>query len=56
MRDGMEYTPIRVRGEFDYSKELYLGLRPEVSQSELLKDQKVMGVNVVTPFRLADRE
>ncbi|XP_021345078.1 surfeit locus protein 1-like [Mizuhopecten yessoensis] len=58
----MEYTPVRVLGEFDHQMERYIYPRPNV-QDIKSSEVKGMGVTpsrggmlVVTPFNLKDRK
>ncbi|XP_033764109.1 surfeit locus protein 1-like [Pecten maximus] len=57
----MEYTPVRVVGEFDHQMERYIYPRPNVQHTHV-SEVKGMGVTpsrggmlVVTPFKLKDR-
>lgn len=55
---NMELRAVRVRGYFDYTNEVYLGPKsdsPETGIGTRIAGQKVSGVHVITPFRLADR-
>lgn len=57
----LEYRKVRVRGTFDHSKEMRIGLRSLVQESHgSSKNQFSMGrsfgYHVVTPFKLADRD
>ncbi|KAH3800835.1 surfeit locus protein 1-like [Dreissena polymorpha] len=52
----MEFQPIRVSGEFDYSREVYLGPRTETASVSGGVQGRVAGVHVVTPFKLEGRD
>ncbi|XP_037080159.1 surfeit locus protein 1-like [Pollicipes pollicipes] len=60
---SLEYKPVRVRGSYDHSRELYIGPRSQIVQggdeelgrSGLLSTGRT-GVQVVTPFQLADSD
>ncbi|XP_065336115.1 surfeit locus protein 1 [Cloeon dipterum] len=56
--ENLEYCPLKVRGTFDHSKEVFLGprslLTSEDTSSALMPGKS--GVLVVTPFKLADRD
>lgn len=60
----LEYCPVRVQGQFDHSRELYIGPRTLIvdgdaaSQSSLSthKSGVQAGYLVVTPFHLSDRD
>ncbi|KAF0304586.1 Surfeit locus protein 1 [Amphibalanus amphitrite] len=57
---ALEYRPVRVRGSYDHSREMYIGPRSlivsggdeELGRSGLLSAGR-SGVQVVTPFRVA---
>ncbi len=60
----LEYYPIRVRGKFDHSREIFIEPRPRldglahenrVSTRQALTSQSV-GAHVITPFRVANRK
>ena len=59
----MEYRPVRVRGSYDHTREMYIGPRSqiisggdeELGRSGLLSAGR-SGLQVVTPFRVADSE
>lgn len=58
----MEYRVVRLRGEFDHDKELYIGPRSFIEQEQESKGRAVFGAApksgylVVTPFKLEGRE
>ncbi|KAK5639076.1 hypothetical protein RI129_011568 [Pyrocoelia pectoralis] len=59
----LEFYPVHVRGQFDHSKELYIGPRSllhhgdAVSSSSLFTtDSKAQGYLVITPFKLESRD
>ncbi|KAL5012636.1 hypothetical protein ScPMuIL_011187 [Solemya velum] len=56
---NMEFRQVSVRGTFDHSKEMCIGPRSNVQHGEggggLISDAQ-SGVNVVTPFKLSDRD
>ncbi|KAH9496592.1 Surfeit locus protein 1 [Bulinus truncatus] len=55
----MEYRKVKVRGTFDHSRELFIGPRSNLHAPNSLGGENKaasMGVNVVTPFKLADRD
>ncbi|KAB0801245.1 hypothetical protein PPYR_05599 [Photinus pyralis] len=59
----LEFYPIHIRGEFDHSKELYIGPRSllhhgdAVSSSSLFtKQSNTQGYLVITPFKLENRD
>lgn len=60
----LEYCPVHVQGQFDHSRELYIGPRTllidgDAASQAGLTSQKAgvqSGYLVVTPFHLADRE
>ncbi|XP_067012489.2 surfeit locus protein 1 [Anabrus simplex] len=62
--EKLEYYPIRVRGHFDHSQELYLGPRSLLLEGEAATQSSLIsrsaggqhGYYVVTPFHLADRD
>ncbi|XP_063239145.1 surfeit locus protein 1 isoform X2 [Bacillus rossius redtenbacheri] len=62
--DDMEYRPVRVRGQFDHSKELYMGPRSLIVDGDSPAGGGVFsgssggqtGYLVITPFQLADRD
>ncbi|XP_064616107.1 surfeit locus protein 1-like [Liolophura sinensis] len=57
--EEMQYRRIKVRGRFDHSKELYIGPRSNVqveSGHGMMSHTHKSGLNVVTPFRLSDRD
>ncbi|GFR78579.1 SURF1-like protein [Elysia marginata] len=53
----MEYRRVKVKGTFDHNKELFIGPRTNVNEPETMGSQRAttVGVNVVTPFKLSDR-
>lgn len=66
-RRNLEYRRIKVRGTFDHSKEIYLAPRSLIVDNAFEKkhsflipmgrpEKPDLGVYVVTPFKLADRE
>lgn len=66
-RRHLEYRRFKVRGTFDHSRELYLSPRSLIVDNAFRKKQTFifpsgqpekpdLGVYVVTPFKLADRE
>ncbi|KAJ8877842.1 hypothetical protein PR048_022301 [Dryococelus australis] len=62
--DDMEYRPVRVRGQFDHSRELYMGPRSLIVDGDSQTGAGVFsqgssgqtGYLVITPFHLADRD
>lgn len=52
-QESMIYRPVKIRGEFDHSNELYLGPRPINKQQQGLAANEV-GFHVITPFKLTD--
>ncbi|KAL8611515.1 hypothetical protein ACOMHN_014570 [Nucella lapillus] len=54
----MEYRPVTLSGEFDHSREMYVGPRSNVLKEGggLVSASNMTGVNVITPFRLTDRD
>ena len=60
----LEYCPVKVRGEFDHSRELYMGPRtllidgdaPSQDRGFTHKSGIQSGYLVLTPFKLSDRE
>lgn len=56
----MEYRNVRVRGKFDHTKEMYLGPRQLLTQSDhmgsIMSSQPRSGNLVITPFHLTDRK
>lgn len=57
--EDMQYRRIKVRGRFDHSRELYIGPRSNVqveSGHGMMSYTHKSGLNVVTPFKLSDRE
>ncbi|KAK0065641.1 surfeit locus protein 1 [Biomphalaria pfeifferi] len=56
---NMEYRKVKVRGTFDHSKELFIGPRSNLHAADTMGGENKaasMGVHVVTPFKLADRD
>ena len=53
----LEYRKVKLRGEFDHSKELYVMPRPSQGDRKLsgLKGHD-SGVHVITPFKIRDRK
>lgn len=63
--EKMEYYPVRVRGRFDHSRELYLGPRSLIVDGDAAHQGSIMSQNakgklggycIVTPFILSDRD
>ncbi|CAG5125162.1 unnamed protein product [Candidula unifasciata] len=54
----LEYQKVKVRGTFDHAKELFIGPRSDIRAGEgrSAQTQSTPGVNVVTPFKLANRD
>ncbi|XP_076454598.1 surfeit locus protein 1-like [Babylonia areolata] len=54
----LEYRPVTLRGEFDHSREMILGPRSNVLKEGggLVSVGNQTGANIITPFKLADRE
>ncbi|XP_052789939.1 surfeit locus protein 1-like [Mya arenaria] len=54
----MEFKPIKVRGQFDYTREVYLGPRTEFSASQIqpMAQERTSGVHVITPFKVDGRD
>jgi surfeit locus 1 family protein len=58
----LEYCPVKVRGEFDHSKEMLLGPRSLLSRGDastqggIIAQGNQTGVLVITPFKLADKK
>lgn len=54
----LEYRPVTLCGEFDHSREMYLGPRSNVLKEGggLVSAGNMTGVNIITPFKLSDRE
>ncbi|KAJ9580646.1 hypothetical protein L9F63_024181 [Diploptera punctata] len=58
----LEYCPVRVRGEFDHSREMYMGPRTllvdgeAVSQGTSFSHKSQIGYMVITPFKLVNRD
>ena len=54
----LEYRRVTFRGEFDHSKEMLVGPRSNVLKDGggLMSAGNQTGANIVTPFKLADRE
>lgn len=55
----MEFRKVKVRGQYDYDKEIYIGPRSDIDEGLTmpgLKGKGVMGFYVITPFKLEDRE
>lgn len=54
----LEYRPVVLHGEFDHSREMYISPRSNVLKEGggLMTTAGGTGANVVTPFKLADRE
>jgi surfeit locus 1 family protein len=56
----LEYHPVRVQGQFDHSRELYIGPRTLMVDGDAglttHKSGVQSGYHVVTPFHLAERE
>lgn len=50
-----EYVPIRVRGTFDHSQEMYIGPK-KLNDNNPFPNYNTVGYLVVTPFKLVDRE
>ena len=53
LQKSMVYRPVKIRGEFDHSNEIYLGPRPINKQQQGLASNEV-GFHVITPFNLID--
>lgn len=61
--EDMEYYPVVVRGEFDHSKEMFLGPRSLIKDGDAASDGSLLsksshstsGFCVITPFHLADK-
>ncbi|RXG57569.1 Surfeit locus protein 1 [Armadillidium vulgare] len=57
----LEYRKVLLKGEFDHSKEIYLGPRPQIFDGDINQMDGGMlssgqsGYNVITPFTLSDR-
>ncbi|GLH03398.1 SURF1-like protein [Gryllus bimaculatus] len=59
----IEYYPVRVRGHFDHSKELFLGPRSLIKDGDAASEGKLISKNakshtgycVITPFQLSDK-
>ncbi|XP_059148174.1 surfeit locus protein 1-like [Physella acuta] len=57
--EDMEYTKVTIRGRFDHSRELFIGPRSDYHSVETMGGQEraaKIGVHVVTPFKLSDRD
>uniref|UniRef100_A0A0B6ZME8 SURF1-like protein n=1 Tax=Arion vulgaris TaxID=1028688 RepID=A0A0B6ZME8_9EUPU len=56
--NSMEYQKVTFRGVFDHTHELFIGPRTDVRADELYNsaNRGQSGVNVVTPFKLSDRD
>ena len=54
----LEYRRVTFCGEFDHSKEMLVGPRSNVLKDGggLMSAGNQTGANIVTPFKLADRE
>lgn len=64
-RARLEYRRVRVKGTFDHSKEMYLGLRTRLDEKDdkpkgfLFSeetDTEKAGYFVITPMKLSDRK
>ena len=56
----LEYRRVVVRGTFDHSRELYVTPRSPIGDDHggrgMVSKQSQIGAQVITPFKLADRE
>ena len=52
----MEFQPIRVCGEFDFSWEVDIGPRTETASVSGGIQNRMAGLHVVTPFKLERRD
>lgn len=62
---NLELYPVKVRGHFDYTNEVYIGPRTGFVETEIegqaanypgLQPSRASGVHVITPFKLTDRD
>lgn len=56
---NLEYRKVKVRGTFDHSREVFIGPRSNLHAPATMGGQNkstTIGVHVVTPFKLADRD
>jgi len=58
--EDLQFVPVRVKGQFDYEHEIYLGPKTDTVEypknGGMFQSHPTPGVQVITPFRLADRE
>ena len=58
--ERLEYRKVKVKGQFDHSKELYVLPRSPVENEaeggNAMSGRAQTGANVITPFHIEDRE